>query len=101
MRLDQVADRLDAAGAELTGASVALSGLEPVPRTFGATAGGRLGELGRMLHRQCSSALAARTREAAAHGARLTDTAQVLRGVAAGYAAADDEARRRSDIEES
>jgi len=101
MRLDQIADRLDVAGAELTGASAALGGAEPVPRSFGAMAGGRLGELGLALHRQCSSALGARAREAAAHGARLADTAQVLRSVAADYAAADDEARRRHDTEGS
>jgi hypothetical protein len=99
MRLEQVADRMDAAAAELTSAGAALVGVEPAPRSFGAAAGGRLGELGRALHGQCSAALGARAREAAAHGARLADSAQVLRSVAAGYAAADDEARRRHEVE--
>jgi hypothetical protein len=99
MRLEQAADRMDAAGAELTGVGSALAGVESSPRSFGASAGGRLGELGRALQGQCVAALGARAREAAAHGARLADTAQMLRSVAAGYAAADDEARGRHDIE--
>jgi hypothetical protein len=98
MRLEDLADRIDTAGDVLAGASTTMSLADPGARAFGADAAGRLGELGRALHRQFTSALTARGREAAAHGARLADTAQALRLVAAGYRGADDEARADHDL---
>ena len=94
MGIEDLANRIDAAGDALAGASTTLSLADPGARAFGADAAGGLGELGRALHRQFAAALAARGREAAAHGARLADTAQALRLVAAGYRGAEDETRR-------
>ena len=55
----------------------------------------QLGALGRDLHGLWSAALAAREREAAGHGARLTDLAGALRQAADGYRQVDDDAHRR------
>ena len=96
MRIDDLAGRIDATGDVLANASTTLSLIDPGARAFGADAVGRLGELGRALHRQFVTGLAARGREAAAHGARLADTAQSLRLVADGYRGADDESRPAS-----
>ncbi|MGC9670302.1 hypothetical protein ACNTMW_27635 [Planosporangium sp. 12N6] len=95
MALDDTAGRLAAAGAELAAAAAALPGHDPGAEAFGAAAGGRLGALCRDLHRTCLAALDARAREAAAHGARLSLTADAVTRAASGYAAADDTARRR------
>ena len=62
---------------------------------FAGDGPGRLGELGRDLHGMWSAALAAREREAAGHGARLTDLAGALRQAAAGYRQVEDDAHRR------
>jgi hypothetical protein len=94
MRIDDLANRIDSAGDVLAGASTTISLIDPGARAFGADAVGGLGELGRALHRQFASGLAARGREAAAHGARLADTAQALRLVADSYRAVDDDARQ-------
>jgi hypothetical protein len=93
MRLEDLADRIDAAGDVLAGASTTMTLADPGPRPFGGDAAGGPGELGRALHRQLAAALTARGREAAAHGARLADVAQALRLVGSGYRGADDEAR--------
>ena len=95
MRIDDLANRIDSAGDVLAGASTTISLIDPGARAFGADAVGGLGELGRALHRQVAAGLAARGREAAAHGARLADTAQALRLVADGYRGVDDDAGRR------
>jgi hypothetical protein len=84
-----------ASGERLAGAGAALGELDPGARAFGADAPGRLGELGQALHRHCAAALAARAREAAAHGARLVDVATALRDAAAGYADIDRSAADR------
>jgi hypothetical protein len=94
MRIDDLAGRIDAAGDALANASTTLSLIDPGPRAFGADAAGHLGELGRALHRQFVTGLAARGREAAAHAARLADTAHALRLVAEGYRGAEDDTRR-------
>ena len=94
MRIDDLAGRIDAAGDVLARASTTLSLIDPGARAFGADAAGGLGELGRALHRQFLTALSARGREAAAHAARLADTAQALRLVADGYRDAEEESRR-------
>jgi hypothetical protein len=91
----QAATALDAAATIVTGASGTLGGLGGGPAGFGADAPGRLGELGRELFGQWDQALAARSREAAAAGARLADAAQALRLIAGGYADVDEGARRR------
>lgn len=93
MRLDDLADRIDAAADALAGASTTMTLADPGARAFGGDAVGGLGELGRALHRQFAGALAARGREAAAHGARLADTAQAVRLVAGGYRGLEDDHR--------
>jgi hypothetical protein len=85
MRLDDLARRIDAAADVLAGRSTTITLADPGARAFGADATGRAGELGRALHRQFSAAMSARSREAAAHGARLADTAHALRLVADNY----------------
>jgi hypothetical protein len=82
-------------GDALTDAAATLGRLAPDATAFPAGAPGRLGELAHALHTQLGSALAARAREAAAHGARFADAAAVLRLAAAGYADTDAEVRRR------
>jgi hypothetical protein len=95
MSLDDPAARLRSAGAALTAAAAALSGADPGAGAFGSGATGRLGDLGRDLHRVCVTALEARLREAAAHGARLSAAADALGRAAADYADADDVAAGR------
>lgn len=96
MRLDDLAERLDSAGDELATASTTLSLIDPGARVLGADAPGALGELGRDLHRRLATALTARGAEAAAHGARLAETAQALRQVAGGYRSAEQDSRAAS-----
>ena len=95
--LEDLADRIDAAGDALAGTSTTMSLVDPGPSVLGADAPGALGELGQALHRQLTEALTARGREAAAHGARLADIAQALRLVAAGYRDVEREARERHE----
>jgi hypothetical protein len=93
MRLQELADRIESAGDVLAGGSTTMTLVDPGARAFGGDAAGSLGELGRALHQQLGGALTARGREAAAHGARLADTAQALRLVADGYREVEDEQR--------
>ncbi len=93
MGLHDTAARLAAAGAEMSGAAAALPRADPGGGPFGADGPGRLGDLGRDLHRGYLVAVEARAREAAAHGARLSAVADAVARAAAGYAAADGEAR--------
>lgn len=95
MALDDVAARLAAAGAELATAATTLPVYDPGADTFGAAAVGRLGALGRELHRAYLTALDSRVREVAAHGVRLSDTAEILMRATDAYAMADDAAGRR------
>ena len=90
-----LADRLDAAAAGVAMAATRLDGLDGGARGFAADGPGRVGELGRLLHAQWTTALAARAREAAVAGARLAETASTLRIVEAGYVGADTAAQRR------
>lgn len=99
--LDELARRADAAGAALADASAALGRLDPGARSFGGDGPGRLGELGRGLHAVFATALDAREREAAAHGARLAEMARALRLVTAGYVDVDETARDRHRVEEN
>jgi hypothetical protein len=95
MEIDEVAARVGAVADEVTGAASRLGLAAPAAGAFGGDGPGRLGELGRDLHGTWSVALAAREREAAGHGARLTDLAGALRQAAAGYRAVEDAAHRR------
>jgi hypothetical protein len=97
MRIGQLAQRLEGAGDRL--ATSGLVDVDPGARAFGADNPGRLGDVGRMLHHRWSTALTARAREAAAHGARLTDSADALRVAAERYGDAESAARSRHDIE--
>jgi len=100
MRLHQVAGTLTEVGERLDAAGGDLSRVDPGGAAFGADAPGRLGELGRMLHGRWVTALTDRSREAAAHGARLTDTADILDGVLSRYREAEDSAAGRHDLGE-
>ncbi|MFG2037711.1 hypothetical protein [Dactylosporangium sp. NPDC048998] len=93
MRLEDLAHRLDSAGDELAGASTTLSLVDPGARALGADGAGGLARAGRDLHRLLATALTARGTEAAAHGARLAETAHALRQVAAGYRGAEEDSR--------
>ncbi|GAA1804256.1 hypothetical protein HC028_04235 [Planosporangium flavigriseum] len=95
MALDDFAARFDTAGTDLADAAAALPRHDPGAGAFGAVVTGQLGALGRELHRIYLSALDSRVREAAAHAARLSATADALTRTAARYAEADDSARRR------
>jgi hypothetical protein len=101
MRVGQMADRLERAGDRLDAGAGALVDADPGAGAFGADNPGRLGELGRMLHHRWSAALTARAREAAAHGARIADSAEVLRAAVSRYRDAESAARARHDIEGS
>ncbi|GGM34070.1 hypothetical protein ACFFX1_32950 [Dactylosporangium sucinum] len=90
MRLDDLAARLEAAGDELAATSTTMGLIDPGAAVLAADAPGGLGDLARDLHRDLTTALVARGRESAAHGARLADTAHTLRLVAANYREADD-----------
>jgi hypothetical protein len=95
MELGELAERVGAVADEVGGAAARLALVRPGPAGFAGDGPGRLGELGRDLHGAWSAALAAREREAAAHGARLTDLAAALRQSAQGYRQVEDDARRR------
>ena len=95
MSLRDHAARIDHAGEALTEAGARLAGVLPPADAFGAEVPGRLGELGGALHALAAAVLAARSREAAAHGARLSDAASMLQFVSASYAEVDESVRRR------
>lgn len=95
MEIDELALRVGALGDEVVSAAPALARSDPGPAAFAGDAAGRLGELGRALHERLAGALAARERESAAAGARLTDLAGALRAAAAGYRGVEDAAHRR------
>ncbi len=84
------------AGETLTAAGGRVGALDPGAATFGGDGPGVLGALGRDLHHHWQHALDARAREAAAHGARLDDAADVVARVAADYADTDETARGRA-----
>jgi hypothetical protein len=91
-RLTGVAER---AGDELTGAAAELARLLPAAEALSGGGPGRVGELVTAMHAQLGAAIAARAREAAAHGARFAEAAQALRLVVAGYAETEEAAHRR------
>jgi hypothetical protein len=79
----------------LAGAEDRLLTLAPGAEAFGAGGPGRLGELGRDLHRRWQLAIEARGREAAAHAGRLQETADAVSRAARGYGDVDASARQR------
>lgn len=85
MRIGQLADRFDGAGDRLGASSAALADTDPGSHAFGGEAPGRLGEVGRMLYQTWNAALTSRSREAAAHAARLSDVADGLHAVERRY----------------
>jgi hypothetical protein len=99
MTLDDLAVRLAAASGEMTAIGSALSRADPGPAAFGAGDTGRLGELGRDLHRRYLAALDTRAREAAVHAARLSTVADAVAQAAAGYAEADRAAVDRAAVD--
>ena len=99
MRIGQLADRLEGTGERIAAGAGALADADPGAGAFGADQPGRIGAVGRLLHQQWSGALAGRAREAAAHGARLVDSADLLRAAADRYRDTDAAARARHDIE--
>jgi hypothetical protein len=99
MRIDQLADRLARAGERIAAGAGPLTDVDPGAGVFGADQPGRVGDVGRLLHRRWSAALAVRAREAAAHGARLVDSADLLRTAADRYRDTEAAARARHDIE--
>ena len=97
MRIGQIADQVERAGDRL--ASTDVEGVDPGATAFGADHPGRLGELGRTLHQRFSAAVTARSREATAHGARLGDSAELVRVAVRRYGTTESAARSRHDIE--
>jgi hypothetical protein len=95
MEVDELAVRVTAVGAMVSEAAARLGLADPGPGAFAGDGPGRLGELGRALHATWAAALAAREREAAATGARLTDLAGALSTAADRYRAVDDDAGQR------
>jgi hypothetical protein len=83
MEIEDVAARIAEVGATVSGARTTHAGAGL--SAFGAGVPGRLGELGRSLAARHASAMADRDREAAAHGARMTDLAGELRAAADRY----------------
>ncbi|MGN9905957.1 hypothetical protein ACTMTJ_00220 [Phytohabitans sp. LJ34] len=94
--LRDLAAGFDDAATALTAAGRRLAHLEPPASSFGAGGPGRLGELGRALHRQWLDAFDARAREAALASDRLAEVAGALRVTAADYSDVDDAARGRA-----
>jgi hypothetical protein len=90
---------LRVSGETLTAVAGRIAALDPGAAAFGGDGPGVLGELGRSLHHHWQRALDARAREAAAHGARVEDAADVVSRAAAGYVDTDDTARGRAPEE--
>jgi hypothetical protein len=99
MELDEVARRVDRLATDVTAVATRLAQTDPGSRAFAGDGPGALFTAGRALHERWLTALAAREREAAAHGARLADLADRLRRAADGYRAAEDAAHRRHRTE--
>lgn len=94
--LRDLAAGFDEAATALTAAGRRLAHLEPPASSFGAGGPGRLGEVGRALHRQWLDAFGARGREAAVASAQLAGVASALRATAADYSDVDRSAHDRT-----
>jgi hypothetical protein len=79
------AEALRQVGAALGETAARLAAMNPGQGAFGADSPGGPGELGRALHAQLVRALESRGREAAAHGARLTDAGDAALAAMARY----------------
>jgi hypothetical protein len=95
--MEQLADRLEQAADTLTTMDKRMPVHTVTAAAFGApdSGGGLPGRLGRELHEHWTAVLDARSREAAAASARLTDTAQSVRETLRNYRDTDDLVRRR------
>jgi hypothetical protein len=98
MRLGELANGFASAGERLASVGSTLVGADPGADAFGADAPGRIGEVGRLLHELWGSALSARSREAAAHAARLVDTAEALTVAAGRYQDIEHRVQTRSGL---
>jgi hypothetical protein len=95
MELDELASRVDRLGTAVSRAGAELGRVDPGAAAFAGDGPGALFDLGRALHADWTAALSAREREAAAHGARLSDLAIRLRWAAEGYRDAEAGAHQR------
>lgn len=95
MEIDLIAARVRVLADDVSTAGATLRRDDPGPAAFASAVPGRIGDLGRSLHTLWSAALAAREREAAAHGARLAALAAALGTAAGNYRDADDHAGHR------
>jgi len=95
--LTQAARQLDAASAAVDAAARALPEADPGAPALGATAPGRLGEVGRALHDRWLADTADRAREAALLAGSLAETAHAVRTSADAYGETDAASSRRTD----
>ena len=93
--MDKLADRLEGAADTLTTVDKFVPELAIAASAFGADDAGVPGRVGRQLHARWLAALEARSHEAAAAGARLSQLAGSLRSAERMYADADDAVARR------
>jgi uncharacterized protein (DUF1501 family) len=95
--MEQLADRLEQAADTLTTLDKRMPVHAVAAGAFGAhdAGGGLPGRLGRELHEHWRAVLDARSQEAAAASARLTDTAHSVREALRNYGDTDDLVRRR------
>jgi Excreted virulence factor EspC, type VII ESX diderm len=91
--LADVAAALRAASGSVAEVRVRIAGVDPGPAAFAMGATGQLGSLAARLHRLWSSALDARTVEAADLVGRLDSAADDVDRAARRYLASDDDAR--------
>lgn len=95
MSIDILADRLSAAADVLTTVDRSVLGLAAPAGAFGADDAGVPGRIGRQLYAHWHASLAARSREAAAAAARLTELADAVRTSSREYSDTDEAAARR------
>ena len=93
--MEQLTDRLQAAADSLAIVDRSMSVLTVPAGAFAADDAGTPGRLGRRLHAHWSAVLAARAREAADAGARLTDMATALQKTHHEYTETDESVARR------
>lgn len=93
--MDKLAERLEGAADTLTTMDRSVPDLAVTPGAFGADDAGVPGRLGRQMHARWVAVLDARSREAAAAAARLSELAGSLRAAERMYADADEAVARR------